>query len=73
MKIQINKSMTNSCRVENLEIRCLKTYLTIPLDEALVTSMRLITILHRGRMFMHFVVISALTVGLVYLLWQIRP
>lgn len=59
--------------VRNFEIRCLKLPLAIPLTETLGSGVEYSTTLIAGRMFMHFVVVSAIAVGLVYLLWEIRP
>ena len=59
--------------IQNLEISCLKTHLTIPITRALVSSVGHVTTINRREGFMHVIVVSAVAVGLVYLLWQIRP
>lgn len=59
--------------VENLEMRCVKTHLAIPVDRTPASGVNRSSHSRIGRrMFMHLVVVAAVAVGLVYLLWQIR-
>ena len=59
--------------IQNLEISCQNIHLAIPLVETLGSGVEDGTTIIVGRMFMHLVVVSAIVVGLVYLLWEVRP
>lgn len=60
--------------IQNLKISCPKTHLTLPINRAPVSGAREgFPINIREDVSMHIVMVSVIVVGLVYLLWQIRP